>query len=172
MAVYFIQESGDERFLKIGYSDDDVRSRLAQIQTGNPRPLELLGILPDATRVDEAALHFQFAEHWVRGEWFTPSDEIIEFVELNAIIPEWAVAQPELADEPAISAKKLELLLNEGGWLGLVTYDFFKYAKAGGELAAIYTPDGLTITLPDVTLSSEGINKRFGKMIAAAQEAS
>lgn len=68
--------------------------------------------------------------------------------------------------------KEIEDDLKLQNWLSIATFDLFKYASAGGRVEVVDTPDGLTITLPGVTLSSEGINKRFGKMIAAAQEAS
>jgi len=68
--------------------------------------------------------------------------------------------------------KEIEDDLKLQNLLSIATFDLFKYANAGGRVEVVDTPDGLTITLPGVTLSSEGINKRFGKMIAAAQEAS
>lgn len=67
--VYLVQ-SGDDYF-KIGIANDP-KSRLAQLQTGNPIKLQLVSCyaFEDATPV-EKALHQKYSEFRVNGEWFT-----------------------------------------------------------------------------------------------------
>ncbi|MEU6215435.1 GIY-YIG nuclease family protein [Streptomyces sp. NPDC047023] len=57
----------DSPLTKIGQTTGTLKSRLAQLQTGQPaRLLPLLDVEGDF----EAALHARFAEYRVRGEWF------------------------------------------------------------------------------------------------------
>lgn len=71
--VYFITD-GDS--IKIGYSARDIAHRIMELQTGNPRPLKLLGIIPCAPQTafdKEQELHKKFAQHQKIGggiEWF------------------------------------------------------------------------------------------------------
>lgn len=48
-------------------------------------------------------------------------------------------------------------------WLSISTFDLFKYTAVGGELLVQETEAGLVLTLPGVSLSSKGINKKFGR---------
>lgn len=75
--IYFIRGtiSGS---IKIGYTGKDPGRRLAQLQTGSPERLELLGSIPGGLE-DEARLHARFAAYRLRadGEWFSPSDTMM-----------------------------------------------------------------------------------------------
>lgn len=66
-----------QSFYKIGIAND-VKSRLSQLQTGNPFPLELVACydFEDAAPV-ERVLHMKFDSCRGRGEWFTLDDEKI-----------------------------------------------------------------------------------------------
>lgn len=55
--------------VKIGYTAGDPAVRLTALQTGSPRPLRLLGLMPGSLK-DEARLHAEFANLAVSGEWF------------------------------------------------------------------------------------------------------
>lgn len=65
--VYFIQSGS---FVKIGFTEGDVGTRLAQLQTGNPQPLRIMAVIPDALDSLEGLFHgvFLYARH--NGEWF------------------------------------------------------------------------------------------------------
>lgn len=52
--------------------------RLAQLQTGCPDELRLLGAILGA-KSEERALHARFYEHRIRGEWFRHAPEIVEY---------------------------------------------------------------------------------------------
>lgn len=75
--VYVIG-SEDFSYVKVGYS---IRSRLEQLQVGNPFELKLLAIFP-AERTTEELLHQQLRDWRVRGEWYElgPHEEAIEAV--------------------------------------------------------------------------------------------
>ena len=68
--VYFISQNNNE-FIKIGYIKDigSMRSRLSNIQTGNPYPVYLLGVI-DGDEESEKRYHWRYQPHKVRGEWF------------------------------------------------------------------------------------------------------
>lgn len=72
--VYFIQgECGGP--IKIGYSTD-VAGRLIALQTGYPDTLKLLAIMP-AYPEDETAVHEEFKQYRLRGEWFKPVEPLL-----------------------------------------------------------------------------------------------
>lgn len=72
--VYFIQ-AGDDGPIKIGFSGDPAK-RLSSLQTANPQPLRLIGVLPGGKDV-EATMHSAFSSHRLRGEWFNPDPSIL-----------------------------------------------------------------------------------------------
>lgn len=73
--VYFAQ-AGDR--IKIGWSRN-VGARIAQLQTGNPDPVQLLATTPGARSL-ERQLHARFATARVAGEWFDATDELLAYV--------------------------------------------------------------------------------------------
>ncbi|GAB3161656.1 hypothetical protein GCM10027059_12380 [Myceligenerans halotolerans] len=70
MTVYLLSD-GD--YLKIGHTTRDVERRVRELQTGSPREIRLIAVLPGASTDTERELHAQFAAYRVRanGEWFT-----------------------------------------------------------------------------------------------------
>ena len=76
--IYFIQgEAGGA--IKIGFSFK-VEARLKSLQTGYPDTLKVLCILPGSEK-DELFYHNKFAEHRLRGEWFSPTGEVLDRIE-------------------------------------------------------------------------------------------
>lgn len=73
--VYFVQDATGP--VKIGTAVDP-QQRLALLQCGNPRPLELQAIIP-GDRATESSLHSRFWEHRMVGEWFGLEDIILPF---------------------------------------------------------------------------------------------
>jgi hypothetical protein len=73
--VYFARAGSR---VKIGWSRQ-VATRLAQLQTGNAAPIELLGILKGA-RATERALHERFASARVSGERFEATPELLAYI--------------------------------------------------------------------------------------------
>lgn len=73
--VYFAQ--ADDR-VKIGWSKQ-VASRIAQLQTGCPSPLKLLGVIPGARGL-ERQLHERFAGLRLTGEWFRAAPELLDHI--------------------------------------------------------------------------------------------
>jgi|GEM_PF-2445693 len=76
--VYFIQSGGDGGPVKIGVAVDPLR-RLAMLQKGSANDLRLLAII-SGDAVAEAELHTRFAHLRARGEWFSFSGELVDFV--------------------------------------------------------------------------------------------
>lgn len=73
--IYFIR-SGN--YVKIGVSARPW-ARLAEFQTANPEPLEMLAIAP-GDYAFEAELHRLFGEHRGAGEWFRGTERIMDVV--------------------------------------------------------------------------------------------
>lgn len=57
-------------------------------------------------------------------------------------------------------------------WLSVLTFDAFKYAKAGGRVEVEWTDAGLVLRLPGVQVDSEGVNSKLRGMAQAAPEPS
>jgi hypothetical protein len=73
--VYCIAEQQRTLGVKVGYSVNP-QARVAELQTGNPRPLALIGCF-EGTEADERELHARFINDNLIGEWFTPSDDLL-----------------------------------------------------------------------------------------------
>lgn len=84
--IYFIQE-GRRGTIKIGYTESDPGSRLRSLRSCNPS-LYLLGTMA-GTRIDEARLHYRFQEHRVLGEWFTPTQALVDFITEHTLLADW-----------------------------------------------------------------------------------
>lgn len=83
MPVYFV--SADYAFapIKIGYtSGADAGSRIANLQTGCPWPLNRLLLIPGqrGSRQLESELHKIFQRYRLEGEWFQKCAPILDFV--------------------------------------------------------------------------------------------
>jgi hypothetical protein len=65
-SVYAVK-AGD--FIKIGFTKGDVADRMAQLQTGSPVALRLLGIGPGG-RYIERGIHDILKSFKAHGEWF------------------------------------------------------------------------------------------------------
>lgn len=81
--IYFVQyDVGGP--IKIG-SAVDVQKRLEQLQSGAAAPLFLLAAIPGGM-TEEKALHRKLAKHRLRGEWFQPTDDVLDLVQEAAQI--------------------------------------------------------------------------------------
>ena len=78
--IYFVQ-AGPDGPIKIGWTVDP-QMRLAQLQTGSHIRLFILGAI-EGSSAGESALQRQWSEYRIRGEWFEPTPEIIEFVKAH-----------------------------------------------------------------------------------------
>lgn len=69
--IYFIRESRSNLY-KIGRStENNIGTRLIQLQIGNPRELTLYKtFLVKNAQLTEKALHWIYATSYIRGEWF------------------------------------------------------------------------------------------------------
>lgn len=81
--VYFIQR-GDDGPIKIGHVRrvSNLLRRMRDIQNACAEPVYLRKIIP-TTREDhlELVLHWRFAEHRLKGEWFAPAPRVVEYME-------------------------------------------------------------------------------------------
>jgi hypothetical protein len=75
--IYFIQ-AGNNGPIKIGIAKNPSK-RLSQLQVGATEELRLLGVM-NGTEQHENDIHHQFAVHRVRGEWFSPTPELLTYI--------------------------------------------------------------------------------------------
>lgn len=81
--VYVIRTKGRE-VVKIGLALDPVQ-RLNALQTGCPDKLELMAIRVNSSKEEEKDIHGLFEKHRLTGEWFTLSQEIVDFIDTDCI---------------------------------------------------------------------------------------
>ena len=76
--VYFITDGIN---IKIGFTSKSIKKRLKQLQTGNDKPLYILGYI-SGTKETESNLHKLFHQERIRynGEWFAPSEFILDYI--------------------------------------------------------------------------------------------
>lgn len=79
--IYFIQQ-GDDGPIKIGRTEN-LPQRMRELQVGNPELLRLLGVIPE-----EAELQALFGNLRVRGEWFKPESQILDFIQAYTMTPD------------------------------------------------------------------------------------
>jgi uncharacterized small protein (DUF1192 family) len=70
-----VNPGGALTYGKIGYTTD-LNSRIASLQTGNPRVLRMHLAKP-GTEADEAALHAKYIQNNVLQEWFKITKELL-----------------------------------------------------------------------------------------------
>lgn len=76
--VYFIQQDGGDRLVKIGTTTRPVEVRLKELQAGQPHPLVILAHAPGG-HYEEGRLHDRFGPHCVTGEWFRPHTDLLAY---------------------------------------------------------------------------------------------
>lgn len=81
MAIYFIQ-AGTNGPIKIGQTNNGIKERIAQLQTGCPYELKLIWLYGGDTYT-EHEIHGEFQHERIRGEWFRPTKDLICFIEEN-----------------------------------------------------------------------------------------
>lgn len=74
--VYFLR-AGD--FVKIGKTTGSPSSRISQLQTGCPFPIEVIATIPGVLK-NERALHVRFAHLRAHGEWFHADKSLLSFI--------------------------------------------------------------------------------------------
>jgi len=78
--IYFIQAQVFPFLIKIGFTESaNVLKRFGSLKSSSAIELFLLLELP-GTRHDEENFHKQFFAEKVKGEWFRPSNKILEFL--------------------------------------------------------------------------------------------
>lgn len=94
--VYLIIEvnpGGGLSYGKVGYSTNP-KARVAELQTGNPRPLALHA-LKTGTVEDEAALHRKYISNNILQEWFHITKDLLLEFPLDADGRPWGAAPSE-----------------------------------------------------------------------------
>lgn len=79
--IYFLRAK-DSGNIKIGYSTNP-EQRKAGLQSAHYEELEFVGLM-DGTIDDETVIKRRFAKHKIRGEWYSPHQEILDFIATNA----------------------------------------------------------------------------------------
>lgn len=79
--IYFFS---NRKNIKIGYTKNNVYSRLQQLNTGSDSKLYCVGYM-EGNMEKEKELHKIFSNDRIRqnGEWFHPSDALIDFINSN-----------------------------------------------------------------------------------------
>lgn len=83
--VYFVQAGSPDRPVKIGFTQRPLY-RLRALKTALPdRVVVLLTTL--GTKDSEADLHLRFEHLRLRGEWFRPDPELLDYIQAEALKP-------------------------------------------------------------------------------------
>lgn len=74
--VYFIKNKTTNS-IKIGRTNDDIETRLSQLQTCTDCELVVVKVIECNSRIVEAQLHEKFANYHIRGEWYNITEDMI-----------------------------------------------------------------------------------------------
>ena len=79
--IYFFS---NRKNIKIGYTKNKVETRLRQLNTGSDSKLYCIGYM-NGDKTVERKLHSMFSTERLRdnGEWFSPSNRLIEYINTN-----------------------------------------------------------------------------------------
>ena len=79
--VYFFTDGEN---IKIGYTSQNIKSRLKQLQTGSSKKILSLGWI-EGDKKTEGLLHKKFQKYrtFSDGEWFFPDDSLISYINSN-----------------------------------------------------------------------------------------
>jgi len=81
--VYFVRAK-EMGLIKIGVANT-ARERLVSLQVDSPDHLELLGVIECRNRgALEKQIHQRFAHLRVKGEWFRPGEDLLDYIEDHA----------------------------------------------------------------------------------------
>lgn len=80
--IYFVQPEGGP--IKIGYTLNDLRKRMAYYQPQIGLPFFVLGTM-EGVKEEESRLHQRFARLRLRGDWFRPEPELLDFIAAETI---------------------------------------------------------------------------------------
>jgi len=111
--IYFIQ-CGTNGPIKIGYTDNDVQSRLNQLQTACPYELKLLWYC-QGNQSYESEIHECLSHERIRGEWFRPGKSVLDFIDDDAT-NNWEIKTTDEADGLSITESRKEIDITAGGW--------------------------------------------------------
>ncbi len=80
--VYFIE--AENKAVKIGYTENNLKKRLIDLQSSNCDKLKILGYIKckDAigAKIIEREIHERFRTDNIQGEWFEKNDHILSYV--------------------------------------------------------------------------------------------
>lgn len=76
MAVYFLESEEPEPVMKISESSN-VSRHIKSIRNSIPQHVELFGVASDGSESLEQALHYEFEEYRIRGDWFKKSEKLM-----------------------------------------------------------------------------------------------
>ena len=85
--IYFVQV-GDDGPIKIGIAED-VKKRISKLQVAHFIELKLR-LTIDGDERHESYLHEKFSLHRIRGEWFHPVSQLLEFIKSPEPLPEFS----------------------------------------------------------------------------------
>lgn len=91
--TYFIRV---DDAIKIG-SATHFKRRLHALQTAHEKPILVLAVVP-ASLADEFKTHQRFAHLRIRGEWFRPGQDLLDFIDALKAGPQGELDPPKLAE--------------------------------------------------------------------------
>ena len=104
--IYFVQ-AGEGGPIKIGLTVNRLGMRLANLRVGCPQELKFLGYVPGG-RATERELQERFEAYRVRGEWFRPCHDLLDFIEKEA------VKEIPTSPDKSPSSYQFNLLIEDG----------------------------------------------------------
>ena len=103
--IYFVRV-GKSGPIKIGYSENNIESRIKDLQIGSPEALILMGVM-EGDKAKEREMHEKFKDLHIRGEWFRPGVDLRQFIFQNTDFDFKYTAPDELMIEGGVDLDEI-----------------------------------------------------------------
>jgi Meiotically up-regulated gene 113 len=80
-------------FVKIGYTDNPIRRRVAQMETGNPSRIQVIGTREIPDHEDDRPFHDRARQFHYRKEWYHKTPELLALIDEFLYGPEILIKQ-------------------------------------------------------------------------------
>ncbi len=139
--VYVLREVPNTGYFKIGMTDGHPSARIAQLQTGNPRPLKEVAVFPfgrDHVAQVELWMHKNLGEHRLQGEWFNLNEAQLNNA-LNRLLEVMQEAWKEYTINPEM---KVYATWGDNYRFGTLPVPIWLLERRAGQRAApLYLPE-------------------------------
>ena len=109
--MLYVIKAGESGPYKIGYTNQELKTRIATIQTSHHQEIDVVASVYSAGRLLEQSIHSRYRDRRIRGEWFHLSSS--DVVRLRKLLGDYRVADRKTRECTDITHTSWEALRTE-----------------------------------------------------------